>query len=122
MEEDPEVEELENILKPEKKLDNIQAMKSRIFDHLRIYFSNVKQDYMIMQYGTDNRFKFEFITDYCDPILKVVIQFPDTFWHNREAAVDPNKYNKLRGYGWKIIKIPTNSPTFENIDKIIEEL
>jgi uncharacterized Zn finger protein (UPF0148 family) len=122
LEEDPEVEELEEGLKVGKKLDKIQEMKARILDHLRIYFSNIKQDYLIMQYNNCNNFVFEFITDYCDPVLKVVIQFPETFWHNRELFVDPNKNYKLSQYGWKVIEIPSAGPTFEQIDAAIDEV
>jgi uncharacterized Zn finger protein (UPF0148 family) len=121
LEEDPEVEELEDLFKSEKKLDKIQSMKSRILDQLRIYFSNIRQDYLIMQNDQVGNFIFEFITDYCDPILKVVIQFPDTFWHNRELFVDPNKNYKLKQYGWKVIEIPSAGPTYEQIDEIINE-
>jgi hypothetical protein len=74
----------------------MDAMKAKILDHLRLYFANIKKDYMISQFGSDNRLKFEFITDFCDPVLKVVIQFPDTFWHNMEAAIDLNKLSSLQ--------------------------
>ena len=75
---------------------------------------------MISEFGLDKRLKFEFITDYCDPILKVVIQFPDTFWHNMEAGIDLNKNLKLSQCGWKVIEIPTNNPSFKLIDKYVD--
>jgi len=123
-EKEPEIEELniEKLAAEQKNLSPMDAMKARILDHLRMYFANVKRDYLITQYGTDNRLKFEFITDYCDPILKVVIQFPDTFWHNVEAAIDLNKNIKLAKYGWKVIEIPTPNPSFEIIDQYLEEM
>ena len=119
---EPEIEELdvEKILAKYQPSSPMEAMKARIIDHLKLYFANVKQDYMITQYGIDNRLKFEFITDFCDPILKVVIQFPDTFWHNRDAGIDATKNLKLSQYGWKVIEIPTNNPSFELIDKYVE--
>ena len=121
---EPEVEELdiEKLAKVQKNMSPMDAMKSRILDHLRLYFANIRKDYLITQMGTDNRLKFEFITDYCDPILKVVIQFPDTFWHNVEAGIDPNKNLKLSQYGWKVIEIPTPNPSFELIDQYLEEM
>lgn len=121
-EKEPEVEELdvEKLAKEYKALSPMDAMKARIIDHLKLYFANIKKDYFISQYGTDNRLKFEFITDFCDPILKVVVQFPDVFWHNVEAGIDLNKNLKLEQYGWKVIEIPTNNPSFELIDKYLE--
>ena len=122
-EKDPEIEELdiEKLIKPQKAVTPMDAMKARILDHLRLYFANIRQDYMISQFGTDNRLKFEFITDYCDPILKVVVQFPDTFWHNMEAAIDLNKNVKLAKYGWKVVEVPSPNPSFKLIDRYLGE-
>lgn len=119
----PDIEDLEveKLIKSSKPSTPMEAMKLKILDHLRMYFANVKMDYFIRQFGTDNNLKFEFITDYCDPILKVVIQFPETFWHNQEAAIDPNKNVKLEKYGWKIIEIPTNNPSYELIRQYVDE-
>jgi hypothetical protein len=121
---EPQVEELdiEKALKKSLPSSPMEAMKARLMDHLKLYFANVKKDYLITQYGTDNRLKFEFITDFCDPVLKVVIQFPDTFWHNQEALFDANKNLKLAQYGWKVIEIPTKSPSIEIIDNYLEEM
>lgn len=124
VDDNPDVEELnvEKLLKEEKPLNPMEATKARIIDLLRIQFSNIKKDYLINQIGMDGRSKFEFITDFCDPILKVVIQFPDTFWHNEDAYIDINKSLKLMKYGWKIIEVPTQNPSLKEIDKKIKEL
>jgi len=119
--EDPEIQELQKLSESIEKLNPIQAMKARILDHLKLHYLNIRADYLISQFGTDNLLKFEFITDFCDPVLKVVIQFPDTFWHNQEAALDPNKNIKLAEYGWKVIEIPSNNPSYKKIDKYIKE-
>jgi hypothetical protein len=121
-EEEIDVEEIA-IKKVARKIYNspMESMKAKILDHLKMRYFNIKQDYLIRQFGSDQRLKFEFITDYCDPVLKVIIQFPDTFWHNVEAAVDLNKNVKLKKYHWKIIEIPTVNPSFELIDKYLDE-
>ena len=120
---EPEVEELdiEKLSKEFKPVTPMEAMKAKIIDHLKLYFANIKKDYLITQYGTDKRLKFEFITDFCDPILKVVVQFPETFWHNVEAGIDLNKNLKLEQYGWKVIEIPTKNPSFELIDQYLQD-
>jgi very-short-patch-repair endonuclease len=105
-----------------KRNDPIRSMKLRLRDHLKLYFSNIEMDYLISQFGTDKNLKFEFITDYCDPILRVVVQFPDTFWHNEDIYVDLNKNYKLEQYGWKVYTIPSNNPSFAQIDNILEDI
>jgi hypothetical protein len=121
-EKEPEIEDIdiEKLVRTQTPVTPMEAMKAKILDHLKLYFANIRQDYMIRQFGTDKRLKFEFITDYCDPVLKVVIQFPDVFWHNVEAAIDLNKNTKLAQYGWKVIEIPTNNPSFKLIDEHLE--
>ena len=123
-EKEPEIESLdiEKLVKSQKVASPMDAMKAKIIDHLKMYFANIRKDYMILQFGSDNRLKYEFITDFCDPILKVVIQFPDTFWHNMEAAIDLNKNLKLAKYGWKVIEIPSANPSFKMIDEYLDEI
>jgi len=117
-----EVNDVDVFLKSEMpNLDPMSKMKRKILEHLKIYFSNIEMDYLIQQYGTDNRLKFEFITDFCDPVLKVVIQFPNTFWHNHDLIIDLNKTVKLEKFGWKVIKIKSNNPSYETLDKAIQE-
>jgi len=122
---EPDVEEMDDVeqfMKSEmKSIDPIRSMKVRLRDHLRLYFANIKMDYLIRQFGTDKKLKFEFITDYCDPVLKVVIQFPDTFWHNHDLCIDLNKTTKLESYGWKVFKIRSNNPSFAQIDEVLKD-
>jgi uncharacterized Zn finger protein (UPF0148 family) len=124
LEDDPVIEELdlrEELEKTVRKLDPMESMKKRILDHLLIYFSNVQQDYILRQTDPQNRLLFEFVTDFCDPILRVVFQFPDTFWHNKEYALDPNKNYKLESHGWKVIEIGSTSPSLDKIDEAIRK-
>lgn len=120
---EPEIEELdiETIMLKEVQSNPMKAMKNRILDYLRVNYTNVRSDYMIRQFGIDNRLKFEFITDFCDPILKVVFQFPDTFWHNKDLLLDLNKKLKLESYGWKVFEIPTQNPSNEMIIECLLE-
>jgi len=117
----PEIEELdiEKIMLKEIAENPMKSSKNRILDILRVLYTNVRPDYMIRQFGTDGNLKFEFITDFCDPILKIVIQFPDTFWHNQEMYIDLNKKIKLESYGWLYFEIPTDNPSKELIDKYL---
>jgi hypothetical protein len=117
----PEIEELdiEKIMLKEIAENPMKSSKNRILDILRVLYTNVRSDYIIRQFGTDGNLKFEFVTDFCDPILKIVIQFPDTFWHNQEMYIDLNKKIKLESYGWLYFEIPTDNPSKELIDKYL---
>jgi len=124
VDEEPEVEEeidLQRVIESEKR-NSIQESKYKIYDHLRMYFSNVKMDYSIRENLPDGRTLFEFITDFADPILKVDIEFPNSFWHNRDWGVDLNRNEKLKNAGWKVIEIKGPAPSFSDIDKYLEKL
>lgn len=121
---EPEIEDeidIKNLLEDKKSKDICCTSKDQILDLLRSYFTNVKKDYLITQKDA-GMVVFEFITDFCDPVLKVVIQFPKTFWHNREAFDDPNKKLKLETFGWKVVEINTNPPKLKDISVALERL
>jgi uncharacterized Zn finger protein (UPF0148 family) len=124
--EEPEVEEfpmqkeLERIIKFQSPMERT---KNKILDHLRLFYSNMEMDYSIRQYGRqDRKLRFEFITDFSDPVLKVVVQFPDTFWHNREDHIaDSVKRVKLEQFGWVVVDIYGNNPKLNFIEKVIQD-
>jgi hypothetical protein len=104
-----------------KSEDPIKATKNRIYDHLRTYYTNIKMDYMVQEFDMEGRLRFEAISDFCDPVLKVVINFPDTFWHNR-GNIDPLTGEKLKLFGWQVIEIGSVSPSVDKIDAVLENL
>jgi uncharacterized Zn finger protein (UPF0148 family) len=101
--------------------DPIQAAKDRIFHHLSNYLSNLKVDYMVQEYAPNGHLDFEAITDFCDPVLKIVIDFPNTFWHN-QTDIFPGRDVNLESRGWKLIKIKSRSPSFKDIDEALERI
>jgi len=124
VDEEPEIEEdmdINAILKEKTYSDPVKQSKAQVFDTLRSYFTNVRQDYMIEEYGKmSGRLKYHFITDFTDPILRVVIQFPNTFWHNNDVSIDPMKNEKLKMDGWKVLVVKGKAPTRKNIQKIVD--
>jgi len=102
--------------------DICSTSKDRILDHLRTFFTNVKKDHMIQIFSIDGRMIYEAISDFADPVLKIDIEFPKTFWHNRASYEDPSRENRLKEFGWKIIKINGTHPSFKNISQAIESL
>ena len=125
VDEEPELEELEleNALKKviDEVRDPVQVQKMRVLDHLKLHFANVEKDYSIRQLSPISKKQiFDFITDFCDPILKIVIQFPNTFWHNNDRSIDPLKNNKLEQYKWKVLVVKTKNPSINDIDNVID--
>ena len=126
VDEEPEIEEfpmqkeLERIIKTSTPMDR---MKNKILEYLRLYYANMEMDYTIRQYGKqDEKLRFEYITDFCDPVLKVVVQFPDTFWHNREDYIpDTVKKSKMDQFGWLVVEIFGNNPSIDFIQKVVQD-
>ena len=105
---------------PQKEKDIFALSKDKILDHLRAFYTNIRKDYMIQVFNIQNHLMFEFISDFADPILKVNIEFPNTFWHNRMPYDDVNRDKKLAEYGWKVIRIDAVAPKFKDIQDAIE--
>jgi len=101
-----------------KYKDPMQEKKQRILDHLKTFFSNIQQDHMVQLIDGGGKLNEEYITDFADPVLKIDIEFPDTFWHN-QGRIDLMRDEKMKMYGWKVIKIPGQVPSFEKITEII---
>lgn len=123
IDEEPEIEDfdIKEALQTDIK-DPIMSIKFRILDQLRTMFANVEMNYLIDQKDSVSEIlQFSFITDFCDPVLKVVIDFPDTFWHNVDACLDANRDRKLTEAGWKLIKIGSTAPSFEEVQNATSE-
>lgn len=122
--EEPDIEDeidIESILKDASYVDPVKQSKSQVLDTLKSYFTNIRSDYMIECYGpVSKRLKYQFITDFTDPILKVVVQFPQTFWHNNDTNIDMMKNDKLTTDGWKVIIIKGKAPSRKDIQKVLE--
>ena len=100
--------------------DICDKSKNKILDHLRVFFTNVRKDYLIQIFAPGQNLLFETISDFSDPVLKINIEFPNTFWHNKDAHFKPNRTISLQQYGWKVIEIKSNAPTYEQIKTAIE--
>ena len=100
--------------------DPMEAKKSKILEHLRTFFSNIQQDYVIHLIDGGGQLNEEYITDFADPVLKVNVEFPDTFWHN-QGYIDLMRDEKMKSYGWKIIKVPGQSPSRKKMTEIISQ-
>jgi len=98
----------------------MEAKKYEIFRFLVDFLPDLKMDHLIEIFDMNQTLVFSAISDYSDPFLQINIQFPDTFWHNRDKVnEDPNRDQKLENYGWKTINIKSNSPSIKSIEKHI---
>ena len=125
VQEEPEIEELELDVLPKKavkettSIDPIKRMKNNIFKCLQQFYPNIQENFMIQKLSLTNHLEYEFITDFADPVMRINIEFPDTFWHNRHMYVDPTRNSKLMLDGWKVIEIHSSSPSIEKIENAI---
>ena len=123
--EEPNIEDdidIEKILKEKSYIDPVKQSKTQVLDTLKYYFTNIRQNYLIEEFGPmSGKLKYHFITDFADPILRVVVQFPNSFWHNRDIHIDPLKNDKLREDGWKVIVVKSRSPNRKDIQRVVDE-
>jgi hypothetical protein len=104
-----------------KKFSNpIEAKKYGILTFLAEFLPSVKQDHMIVVTTVQNVAIFQTISDFADPVLKIDIEFPDTFWHNQDMiSNDPSRNGKLIENGWRVVTVRGNAPTNKDIEKAL---
>jgi len=56
------------------------------------------------------------VTDFCDPGKKIIIDFPNVFWHNYDPRSEFLKEEQLPSEGWVIIKVLQKNPTIDIVD------
>jgi len=101
--------------------DYCSVQKDTVLEILKKFFSNVKKDYLVRERNVTGSILYECITDFADPVLKIDIEFPNTFWHNQEPW-NTSRDQRLKEFGWKVINIYSKAPTFKDINKAISEL
>lgn len=103
-----------------KDKDPITKIRRQFLDRLRFHFVNMRENYVVNDFTIGGVLKYEYITDFCDPILKIIVDFPQTFWHNVDSYYDMMKNQKLEADGWMIIIVPGRSPSYEDVDKAVQ--
>jgi hypothetical protein len=106
--------------KPKKK-NLVFENKHRVFEELKEHLKHVEKDHVIQFIVQGGYLQYEFVTDFADPVARVIVDCPNTFWHNRDFNSDPQKFIKLLQDGWTILVLESNSPTKEQIKKLFEK-
>lgn len=122
--EDPIFEDLENqipVNTKTKKPDKITLNRLRVLRDLQKFYKHVQQNYIIQKFAKSGKLEYEFVTDYADPLLKIIVNFPRVFWHNKDIYQDPNKNNKLMKDGWKIFEIYSPSASTKDINEAMKK-
>ena len=119
IESDFNVSEILNVSVKDK--DPMTKMRRLYLDHLRIQFANMRENYVIQEYALSGALKYEFITDFCDPVLKIIVDFPSSFFHNNDVYIDLAKNSKLKADNWMIITIPGRSPSLGEVDVQVKQ-
>lgn len=104
-----------------KKPNIVLENKNRVFEELKEHLENLQKDYLIRSGQHNGSSDYEFITDFTDPISRIIIDCPNTFWHNKDSYIDPLKFTKLLRDGWIIMVLESNNPPKEHIDKLFEK-
>lgn len=92
-------------------LDFLYTFLSK-YDIENSYFVNVMNCQVVSE---------RIVTDISIPLLKIDIEFPDTFWHNKDMP----KYlrdSKLKTLGWTIIEIPGVKPDIKVLEESLKKI
>jgi hypothetical protein len=96
----------------------LQDQRNSILEVLKRYFPNMQSNCLVRRTSPSGTLSFEFITDFADPVMKVIVDFPDMGWHNKDKFHTPVslKDSKLKASGWKIIRILKGQDLIERLE------
>ena len=109
-------------LKQTKKLEYddpknlISKSKLLLLNYLVSEFLDVRNNFFIEKLTQTGVVDFKYITDIVIHEYKVILEFPNAFWHNNMLGVSNHvRINNLNQEGWKIINIDSKMPTVEDL-------
>lgn len=97
-------------------LEGVPKNKADILEYLHDAYPYLENNYAIeKRHFYDDRLLWKYITDMADPVKKVIFDFPDAFWHNRDEYPDHQKNQKLKDDGWIIVTVEKHYPTVQDV-------
>ncbi len=107
---------------PEPKVDLPPILKNKvdIKAFLKKAYSRMTENYFIEKQNLTGYLEYAYITDLVDLASKTIFDFPNTFWHNRDARQDNMRNKKLEQDGWTIITITEQYPTVADLQNYID--
>ena len=109
----------------EEKLDVVEFVsesdevkfqhKGEVITFMKKYLPGLRNNYFYKKTNIAGEVLFTFVTDMADPQRRIVIDFPDTFWHNRDFYFESRKAELLKQSKWRYIIIDGVAPTNQEI-------
>jgi hypothetical protein len=89
--------------------------KAELITYLMNIFSDIQNNFFIEKVTLGGFLVYRYVTDICNPTLKIDFEFPNAFWHNEDVpriVKDPI----LKRDGWKIINVLSSKPCIEDLE------
>lgn len=112
-------EEKEKGFKEEKKA--MPLGKAEIFEELRKHFGYVETNYFIQKVDLEGHLVYRVITDFFVPVSKLIIDFPNSYWHNYEPSSESLKKLVIPNDGYKVIRILSRNPSPSDVTEEVSK-
>lgn len=89
--------------------------KGEIIAFIRNLLPGLKNNYYYRKRNLVGEVLYSFVTDMADPVHRIAIDFPDTFWHNRDFYFESRKQELLKQSKWRYVRIEGVAPTNKEI-------
>lgn len=101
--------------------DKIGQQIGTVLNIIKTYFPKTEKNYFIRKINLNNQLAYEFITDYADPMAKIIFDFPNTFWHNNHHT-NIFRNRRIKEDGWKVFTFNSKNPDFEKLKSELEKI
>lgn len=95
--------------------------KPQIFDELKKHFGYVETNHFIEKVDAGGHLVYRVITDFYVPASRLIIDFPNSYWHNYEPSSESLKKLMIPNDGYKIIRILSRNPTASDVEEEISK-
>ena len=99
-----------------EKTKNMPMGKSEVYEALCKFFGYVETNYFIEKMDITGHLSYRVITDFYVPTNKIIIEFPNSYWHNYEPSSEVLKREVILNDGYKIVRILSKNPKGSEIE------
>ena len=111
-----------NDLRVEDEDRTTLGSKLLIFKNLKAMYPDMEINYFIEKFNLTGHLEYSYVSDFADPVRKINVEFPNTYWHNGGMLPDTSRNNKLQQDGWKVIEIASKAPSVEEVVSELKSL
>jgi len=102
------------------KIINNNETEIAVNKYIKMVYPTAIEDYVVTIKNSNGEILYEFVTDIAVPEIKLIFDFPNSFFHNGYAHVDLVRNTTLKLYDWEFITLKQKMPKPTDVESAIQ--